>query len=239
MLLAGKVTLVITSCNRPHLLDKTLESFIKQNTYPIFCTYIIDDSGITDCNYDVVSKYKDILNITTIYNSHNIGQVPSIDKVYSLVETDWIFHCEEDWHFIKSGFIEKSFRVFQENPLEKIFTVYLRAHNDTNEHPIIKDTLKRGYYKMSQNFSVNTHRGLQTWGGFSFNPGLRNTAVCMELHPYYDNCSGFLYKGKKKVDEYDINEQYTIRGYYAMILDDESGHVEHIGWGKHVKCEWE
>lgn len=40
-----QVTLVITACGRPHLLKRTLESFMKYNTYPIIEGFIIEDSG--------------------------------------------------------------------------------------------------------------------------------------------------------------------------------------------------
>lgn len=136
---SNDVTLVITSCNRPELLDRTLDSFVKMNTYPIKATYIIDDSGKIGCNDTVVSKYRDVLNIQLLYNRENIGQTESIDKVYSYVRTKYIFHCEEDWVFLKPEFIEKSMKVFQENPSEKIYTVWLRPHSSTSGHPIIMD----------------------------------------------------------------------------------------------------
>ena len=41
----SKVTLVITSMNRPKLLEKTLESFFKYNTYPLYETILIDGYG--------------------------------------------------------------------------------------------------------------------------------------------------------------------------------------------------
>ena len=41
-----EVTVVLTSCNRPDLLEKTLDSFFKYNTYPITTFNIIDDSGV-------------------------------------------------------------------------------------------------------------------------------------------------------------------------------------------------
>jgi hypothetical protein len=65
------VTLVITSCNRPHLLKRTLSSFVQMNTYPICKTYIIDDSGLQGCNDTVIEEFKDYLNITSIYNNIN------------------------------------------------------------------------------------------------------------------------------------------------------------------------
>lgn len=233
------VTLIITSCNRPSLLNKTLESFLAYNTYPIYETYIIDDSGVIDCNEHVIDKYKEILKITSIYNSSNIGQIPSIDKVYSQVKTNWIFHCEEDWEFIQSGFIEKSFNVFEENPTEKIYTVWLRPHNDTSHHPINYDAMGRGYYEMNREFSYTLGNTSYKWCGMTFNPGLRRRDVCMLFHPYSVKCNSFECKNKTYVGEYEVNQNYAKLGYYSMILADPKGHVRHIGWNDHIKRPWE
>lgn len=234
------VTLVITSCNRPALLDRTLQSFVAMNTYPISEIFLIDDSGVQGCNDQVIAKHRDKLLIKSIYNPNNIGQVASIDKVYSYVRTKWIFHCEEDWVFTKPGFIEKSMRVFADNPFEKIYTVWLRPHNSTSRHPIVKDNLKRGYYEMSRNFSYVDRRGIKyTWGGITFNPGLRKTADCLILHPYSLCIDESELDGKRYIDEYSINKAYVDRGFYAMILDDEKGHVDHIGWNHHIPRFWD
>ena len=102
------ISVVITSCNRPNELTSTLISFFKFNTYPLEKIIIIEDSGIKGC-IDECLKYIP-LNIkqVIIYNEKNIGQIPSIDKAYSFVDTDYIFHCEDDWEFYDYGFIEKS-----------------------------------------------------------------------------------------------------------------------------------
>ena len=39
-----------------------------------------------------------------------------------MVETEWIFHREEDWEFIDGGFIEDSMEVFESYD-GKLFTV--------------------------------------------------------------------------------------------------------------------
>lgn len=236
---SDEVTLVITSCNRPHLLDRTLDSFVKMNTYPIKVTYLIDDSGILGCNDTVVSKYKEVLNIVSIYNKVNIGQTESIDKVYSYVRTKYIFHCEEDWVFLQPRFIEKSMKVFQENPSEKIYTVWLRPHRSTSGHPIIKDSLNRGYYMMKKDFSYVDKGVKYTWGGITFNPGLRKTEDCLVFHPYTLSCDKMVAHGKEYVGEYAINKKYVEAGYYSMILDDPNGHVDHIGWNDHIKRFWD
>lgn len=149
------VTLVITSCNRPTLLDKTLESFVKFNTYPIIKTLILDDSGIIGCNEHVVNKYKDSLNIVSLYNKTNISQINTIYKLYSYVRTKYVFYCEDNWEFLQPGFIEK--------PDEKIFAVC-----ETSPHPIVKDDKTRGYNEIQLDLSYISD-------GKTFNPGLRKT----------------------------------------------------------------
>lgn len=234
-----EITLVITSCNRPHLLERTLASFIMQNTYPILKTMIIDDSGIIGCNDMVIEQFREALNITSIYNSKNIGQVQSIDKVYSYVRTKWIFHCEEDWIFLRPGFIEKSMKVFHDNPSEKIYTVWLRPHNSTSGHPILKDNLNRGYYLMKKDFSYIDKGITYTWGGITFNPGLRKTIDCLLHHPYSISCDKMISNGKEYVGEYTINKKYLESGYFSYILHEPGGHVDHIGWNEHIKRFWD
>ena len=231
------VTMVITSCNRPHLLDKTLESFIKYNTYPISKTILLDDSGIIGCNEPVVEKYKGVLNITSLYNKENMSQIKSIDKLYSYVRTKYVFHCEEDWDFLQPQFIEKSKQVFDENPDEKIFTVWLRPHHETSAHPITFDNKKRGYYEMQRDFSYISKGIEYTWCGVTFNPGLRKTEDIYVLHPLFNHCKTIVKNGKTypMEGEYTINDEYRKRGYFAYILDDPHGHVNHIGWESHIE----
>ena len=39
-----------------------------------------------------------------------IVSIKSIDSVYSTIDTEYIFHCEDDWEFYDSSFIEKSLK---------------------------------------------------------------------------------------------------------------------------------
>ena len=45
--------------------------------------------------------------------------------------------------------------------------------------------------------------------------------------------------GKEYVGEYTINKNYVDSGYFAYILDDPSGHVDHIGWNEHIPRFWD
>lgn len=233
----NKVTLVITTCNRNDLLKITLESFFKFNTYPIERTIIVDDSGVgytldwDPVKSSIVGPYEIIINDT------NIGQIASIDKAYAKVETDYIFHCEEDWEFNNSKFIENSFNILNDNT--KIFTVWLRAHNDTKRHRIEtehKFNLTGGdyYYLMNQ-----YHKKM--WCGFTFNPGLRRTKDCMLFHPY-NNLQIRNTKGKKGLNilhESDLSIYYQELGYRGAITSREAGYVKHIGAKRHIPLPWQ
>ena len=233
------VTLVITSCNRPELLKRTIESFVKQNSYPIAEILLIDDSGMIGCNETILKDFPE-LRIVSIYNDTNIGQIESIDKVYSYVRTKYIFHCEEDWEFLQPGFIEKSMKILEAPGNERIFTVWLRPHNCTSGHPINKNVHIDNYYELDRHFSYMAEDKLYIWGGITFNPGLRRTKDMRMLLPYTLNCESNIDKnGKPRVGEYTINKKYKEYGFYAVILDDPSGHVNHIGFGAHIVRPWE
>jgi hypothetical protein len=116
----------------------TWESFTVYADYGPRYTIIIDDGDMP--RPDWLPRH----NVTWINNGKQRGQIFSIDKAYEQVKTDYIFHCEDDWQFVESGFIFRSEEILEKNP--NVHSVMVR--ND--QHPV---DLRRG------------------WGYFSFNPG--------------------------------------------------------------------
>jgi hypothetical protein len=182
--MSANITLVLTSCGRYDLLAQTLDSFYKYNTYPIKEVIISED-----WNRD--------------------GQTKSIDRAYSRVTTPYIFHCEEDWVFYKSGFIEKSLEILEKYP--NILQVWLREHNDTNGHPIVK-LPQFEFETMLNPWGV--------WGGFSWNPGLRRLADYKALGKTFTELT----------QEHIVSQVYTSLGFHAAITP--TGYVRHIGWDR-------
>ena len=210
----SKVTAIFTSCGRFHLLKKTLESFMRFNTYPIHEIIIIENSGIPESKEileRMSSKYE---NITIVINETNIGQVASIDKAYSLVETDFIFHSEDDWEFIDGGFIEKSMEVLNHD--NKIININLRIRFDGERgsmHPLIPFTkqTKSGiiYHEYVRDY-------LNEWHGFSWNPGLRRLSDYQMVRPYVNH-----------TNEQGVGQKYKDLGFKAACL--EKFYCKHIG----------
>lgn len=230
-----KIDVVITSCNRLDLLKKTIDSFVKHNTYPINQIILIDDSGSTkkELLENILNKISSPKKI--IVNPRNIGQIQSIDIAYAAVKSDYIFHLEDDWEFFKSSFIEHSIEILDENP--KVINVWLRAINDTNNHPIDEDIKKTKsgleYQLVSTNHSEN-------WHGFSFNPGLRRASDYKKIAPF-SGLEEIIPKGKKSllyVGEVDISVTYFKLGYRGAIITSKDGYVKHIGNEQHIPLPW-
>lgn len=229
------VALVITSCGRRNLLNQTLQSFRRHNTYQIAEVVLIED-GMLDHEVTDVALLLGLPpeQITIIKNAVNIGQIRSIDRAYAIVKSEFIFHCEDDWEFFAPGFIQESMDILSSDP--KLICVWLRAHNDTMGHPIEQDEY--------QTPSGSTYRLLEThfrgiWHGFTFNPGLRRTKDSLALTPYASKPILHKFKGKTAVTESDISIHYLIKGYRAAITGRVDGYVRHIGAAEHITNEWE
>ncbi len=202
-----EVTFALTSCGRPDLLERTLDSFFKHNTYPITRYKIIDDSTCPELFEDLVAKYP---QIEWTFNWERLGQSASIDILYDDIETPWIFHCEDDWLFLQPWFIEESMKFMERQ--EKIMQAWLRGPADTNGHPLV----------MANEYDMLRFDYQGCWHGFSFNPGLRRLKEYLLAKPY--SSIGW---------EKELNKFYYDKGYYAISLKDR--YVEHIGWHRHVQ----
>ncbi len=220
------VTVVITCCGRFDLLKETLNSFSKHNTYPIKKVIIIEDSGSDEVHTAIPDQQKE--NYTVIVNKQNLGQIKSIDKAYALVDTNYIFHCEEDWTFYRKGFIEDSKSILESN--NKIYQVWLRSfyHDIHRDYP---------FHTLGDDISVNNitaHRLLSSnpkWQGFSFNPGLRRLS---DYHAISGGYSSFLDESNSSsAVESAISKYMKDNSMFAAVLENDA--VAHIGYGRHVK----
>ena len=107
--MSKEVTLFITSCGRPKLLRRTIESFVKYNTYPINEVILCEDSGVKG----IVDFAKDVFPYPIIfcYNEVRSGQMKTIERYTPLIKTPYVFHLEDDYEFFDSQFIELSLKI--------------------------------------------------------------------------------------------------------------------------------
>lgn len=209
------ITAIFTSCGRFDLLEKTLISFYKYNDVPLERCIIIDNSALPTVEQSI-TELVDRNNFDSVYmliNEKNIGQVASIDTAYSFVETDYIFHCEDDWEFFDTGFMQKSLDVLTDRP--NVINVNLRVRFDGERgsmHPITEPyTTKNGtvYHEYIVGY-------LGAWHGFSWNPGLRRKSDYDKIKPY-----------KQHGEESSVGQLYKDMGYVSACL--ENSYCKHIG----------
>lgn len=206
------VTLVVTSCARHDLLKRTLDSFVKFNTYSIAKTIVIEDSLTEAPSWFL--QLEGLGQKTWIANKRQRGQIYSIDRAYSEVTTPYIFHCEDDWEFTRSGFIEASKEILTAH--KEVWTVNLRA-DDCNGHPVSGSIFG---LTLSPNWSGG-------WGGMSFNPGLRRLSDYRKLGSYGRHL-GYGTHGFEA--ELALSKSHLENGFRIGSLYDK--YVEHIGEGR-------
>lgn len=217
------VTLVVTSCGRFDHLRKTLESFDRFNTAPIRSVIIVEDSGDDAVHMTLPASWK--ANTQVLLNRPRLGQLVAIDRAYALVETAYVFHCEDDWEFYRPGFVEQSLSILQAFP--EILQVWLRsfAHDVRVNYPfhmlgdrLVLDGIACHYLLSSE----------PAWRGFSFNPGLRRMRDFQKVSPVARFSSSA--KGESR-----LSQEFEALGYRVVILESDA--IIHTGDDAHVWAE--
>ena len=214
-----EVTLFITSCGRPELLKRTLESFVKFNTYPIKEAILCEDSGIPN----IVDFVTTILPFPVLfcYNKERIGQMKTIEKYTQLIKTPYVFHLEDDWEFFDSGFIELSFQILDTDP--KITQVLIDDDSQRGACIDIGNSLC--------NKKVNTppfdENGQVTL--YSWRPSLKSIEIQKLRMPY-----------EPWDDEHTILLLVNKLGLYSVIPKDKTtGFCRHIGQDEHIISDYQ
>ena len=230
------VTFVMTACGRPDLMEKTLDSFFKFNTYPIERYIITEDSmdkeSFAECERLNREKYGNKLEF--IFNERKLGQARSIDLAYSKVETEYVFHCEEDWEFYDDEFIEQSLAILEED--EKVLQAWIRPKTDKILNEIkpevyeianigVRDVLPKSFIVKGA-LAGGKDLVVRDYMGFSWNPGLKRMSDYRLLPKGY---SGF--EAEHMIDAFYRAHQ---RGFKVVSISeaDGEGFVKHIGWGR-------
>jgi cellulose synthase/poly-beta-1,6-N-acetylglucosamine synthase-like glycosyltransferase len=226
------VTFVLTTDGRFDLLEKTLDSFLKYNDYPIDKFIIIDDSAdpvAHEAYKKLNTKYGNKFEF--IFNETKLKQMASIDKAYAKVTTKYIFHCEDDWEFYRSGFIGKSKAILEGD--ENILQAWIRPKSDGILNKIDTNIININGIQCRKVLPVSfvvpgagprgTDLIVKDYMGFSFNPGLKRLSDYKAL-----NRPLALIKEEHLID---ITYRTKMPKSYVVSLSttDDYGFVKHIG----------
>lgn len=162
------ITIVLTSSNRPNYIEQTLTSIAAKDLTAVEKVIVIEDSSNSEIKQIITNCLGDI-PFLFLKNSHTLGQIASIDRAYSHVTTPFIFHCEDDWIFPSSLFLDESRQIL--NARCDIHSVMLR---DWSEAPSNQNQTK-SVQIAGIACRVSDPKAHRRWGSLSFNPGLRRT----------------------------------------------------------------
>jgi hypothetical protein len=223
-----EITVCLTSCGRFDLLEKTIQSLVEFWDGPAPKGFFInEDSGLM--LPFAISEFIELVwpdcRYVESYGKKN--QILAIDTLYGLVETPYIFQMEDDWTFHRSGFIQKSLDILEEN--EKIMQVWIREPNDRNGHPATGGIRK---CKTGTRFQMLAGNYRGQWSGFAFNPGLRRLSDYKRIGPYSDLAT-FDPKNPLKA-EMTVGRAYGKHGFRACTLLE--GYCTHSGNNRHVSA---
>jgi hypothetical protein len=206
---APPVTLVLTSSNRLDMLERTLASFFRHNDYPLARAIVIEDSDNRDF-LAVIERFRDY-GVEGMFNGQRLGQHRSIDRAYATVETEYVFHCENDYDFGRPGIIRESVAILEAEP--DILMVLPRAKE---ELPYYLDSVPVRHVGGAAYRKVGP-RLHDKWYTFSFNPGLRRMSDYRLLPHGYTPFAR----------EEEISKYYKTLGKAMAILVD--GQAHHFG----------
>ena len=207
------VTMVLTSCNRLDLLKRTIQSIPTQTLNKIKNKIIVDDSADQNCFAQLKEENENgyLKNWKILYNEVKLGQPASIDRAYSHVNTEYVFHCEDDWFFEDGDFIDKSLPI-----LDKYDNIIQVTFRKDSPHPTEDVIYEDG---TSSEFSILIP-GYNGWPGFTYNPNLFRFSAYEEIKPVIGR------------SEKDVGLLYNQKEYYSVALKHKT--VYHIGDNRHI-----
>jgi hypothetical protein len=209
-----ETSIVLTSCDRLDLLERTLSSFLTFNTHPIKELIIRDDSGISEIWGDTGELLMDLRLPFPfrLLEVGQLGQTESIDVMMHTASTPYIIHMEDDWDFY-GDFVGRAIEVLEKD--ERVVQVWVRPLEDFRLKPGNLKWEKDG----DKDYAYLIPHGASN--GWSFNPHVRRLK---DWKPYtsYPNI------GVTKEDS--IGRIHIFEGRKTAWLME--GYCKHTGWTK-------
>jgi hypothetical protein len=205
------VTICLTSCGRLDLLRRTLDSFQRFN--PGGELIISEDCADSALIAAVAASHP---TARILSGPERIGQMRSIDRLFSEVTTPYLFHLEDDWLF--------------DGPVNWQAAIALLASRDEVANLAVRafSEIKEKYRRRSdavmldgENFRLMHRDAHPEFFGWSNGPGLMRTALYAAYAPFgrmrHDQMSALIKRDGRR-------EAYFVPGV-----------AHHIGQSRNVK----
>jgi hypothetical protein len=164
----GAVTVLITSAGRVEYLEPTIRSLRSHLVAEGVDVrwVLIDDDPSSGPTREYLARLEGFDRI--VLNERNRGLGHSLNAAYSTLDTEYVFHCEDDWLFLRDV------------PLARMIAS-LAAHPELRQLLLFREAIHAGEYPDAQllpdGIAAVRHK-------FSFNPHLARASLYVETRPF-------------------------------------------------------
>ena len=204
------VTICITSCGRIDLLEQTLASFQRYNKGGRYL--LSEDSTDSDVIETITNRYPEM---KVLSGNERLGLMGSIDRLYSVVETSYIFHLEDDWAF--EGPVQWDAAKEILSARKDVANVSVRMFGEIKEK--FRDASDPDM-ALDQEFRVMRSNAHPEFFGWSTNPGLIHRDLYRQYAPF------------RRLMHDQMSELIKREGRVVTFL--LPGVARHIGHGRNV-----
>jgi len=216
------------SCNRPALLEETLRCLLPHALRHEMRVLIGENcaftEGVRTCIGKIAAQHPaasiELIDLTLEPNprSPQVRMLRSVDRLYALVDTRLIFHCEDDWWLSDEDFITPSRVILERFPDIKIVRLTGSSMQPLPQESR-RETLRYGEDSTAAFYYSRYGGPGGVYGAFTFHPGLRRKSDYIECFGSYERFG----------DEAEISKYAQSLGHREAILDGVF--VRHIGAG--------
>lgn len=211
------ITAFFLSCDRLDLLDRTITSFLATSRDCPTRKIIYDDSAHSEVFRKIVNKYGHEFDVVCF--AENRGIQAAQDFMVSYCFTPYIFYVEDDWLFLKDGYLPLSKRILQ--AYREIGLIDLSDNPDNRligtEYDILGETTEDFVFKKPWRISKEH----LWWIGYCGAPNLKRRADLVRLGRHETTCA-----------EWHIDRIFALIGLKCVFSNEV--YATHIGAGRSV-----
>jgi len=216
-----KITHTMTMGRRLGFFMRTMHTFLDCCLdQDLISEWIVNDDRSSPEDLAYIKKQFPFLKIVS---AKNPGQAAALNNLFDHVNTEWIYHNEDDWYYSKKGhFIRECLEIAHDHA--QVRNVVLRQW----DAPFIKSGDLE--YKMhifdthmgrTENDRIQAMRADRRWFGYSLNPGLQHIPTIRWMGKYDESAMS------RKFDR-ALARKYWQGGYRRANLSTR--YCFHIGW---------
>ena len=221
----AEVTLTITSCRRPDLFEKTVDSFLNCcEDLDRIGRFVCVDDGSSDADRRRMERRYPFFTFVFKTPAEK-GHARSMNILRETVASPYWLHLEDDWHFVvRDRYVAKSIAILEDDPAigQALFNRnYAETWGDREiRGGAVRRTKREGLrYRLHEN-GPPPPVGLSNawWPHFSLRPSLMRTEAIRATGPFDEGHEHF---------ELDFARRYAASGRISAFLD--SINALHVG----------